>query len=106
MSKPGQGRKQSPLGSAQTAEQEPQQTGSGQIGNVYSTTHCTEGAGQHVLADTVSLNSQVENALSTEMEHVDAEHLQAVILPGADIQKVTPYLIMHMLAVPLLLPSV
>ncbi len=63
-------------------------------------------AGQRVLADTVSLNSQVENFMDTEVEHGDAEVLQAVNLPEADIQKVTPCHIMHMLAVPLLLPPV
>ena len=57
-----------------------------------------------MLAD--SLNSQVANSLDAEMERGDAEHLRAVNLPGADIQEVTPCVIMHMLAVPLLLPSV
>jgi len=107
VSKPAQGRKQSPLGSAETAVQEPQQTGPRQVGNgPDSTTHGTQCAGQRVLADTVSLNSQVENFMDTEVEHGDAEVLQAVNLPEADIQKVTPCHIMHMLAVPLLLPPV
>lgn len=44
--------------------------------------------------------------MDTEVEHGDAEVLQAVNLPEADIQKVTPCHIMHMLAVPLLLPPV
>ena len=81
------------------------QTGPGQVGNALpSTTQCTESAGQRVLADTE--HSQVANGLDTEMEHGAAEQLQAVNWPGADIQKVTPCLIMHMLDVPMLLPCV
>lgn len=48
VSKPAQGRKQSPLGSAETAVQEPQQTGPRQVGNALDTTtitHCTESVG-------------------------------------------------------------
>lgn len=106
-SKPALGCKQSPLGSAEAAVHKPPQTGPGQVGNaLHSTINCTEFDGQRVLADTVSPNSQVDNAADTEMDHGDAEHLQAVSLAGADVQKVKTCFIMHLLAVPLLLPSV
>ncbi|KAA6425192.1 MAG: hypothetical protein FRX49_04687 [Trebouxia sp. A1-2] len=87
-SKPALGCKQSPLGSAEAAVHKPPQTGPGQVGNaLHSTINCTEFDGQRVLADTVSPNSQVDNAADTEMDHGDAEHLQAVSLAGADVQK-------------------